>query len=274
MPFLVYYQLRSKDQYLLSTLPFFFIYLTYNLLYSTGADITFFNTSTDLPLEKIFGLNNSRLKSILFTGLQATGLIVCTRMYLFGIVRNNYYRVFGDKLAIGISGFIPVYINDILKSFENLFGPRSISFLEVSDYKKSNNNNHLQASKSFLNPNSYNLSRLTKDLYLLADGKSIWQNINNSRRKIDSYDFIFVKSFKNLGNFFWRKIDNLIIDRFGPDGISNIIKKLSLYAVKFQSGFIYQYAFIMLLGFSILLTFLIIKSVSYTHLTLPTKRIV
>ncbi len=73
------------------------------------------------------------------------------------------------------------------------------------------------------------------------------------------YDFIFVKSFKNLGTFFWRKIDNLIIDRFGPDGISNIIKKISLYAVKFQSGFIYQYAFIMLLGFSILLTFLIIK---------------
>jgi len=73
------------------------------------------------------------------------------------------------------------------------------------------------------------------------------------------YDFIFVKSFKNLGNFLWRKIDNLIIDRFGPDGISNIIKKCSLYAVKFQSGFIYQYAFIMLLGFSILLTFLIIK---------------
>tara|TARA_B100001121_G_scaffold153243_1_gene133889 strand:+ start:3736 stop:5649 length:1914 start_codon:yes stop_codon:yes gene_type:complete len=73
------------------------------------------------------------------------------------------------------------------------------------------------------------------------------------------YDFIFVKSLKSLGNFFWRKIDNSIIDRFGPDGISNIIKKFSLYAVKFQSGFIYQYAFIMLLGFSLLLTFLIIK---------------
>ena len=41
--------------------------------------------------------------------------------------------------------------------------------------------------------------------------------------------------------------------------ISNIIKKFSLHAAKFQSGFIYQYAFIMLLGFSILLTFLIIK---------------
>ena len=73
------------------------------------------------------------------------------------------------------------------------------------------------------------------------------------------YDFLFVRSLKNLGNFFWRKIDNSIIDRFGPDGISNIIKKLSFYAVKLQSGFIYQYAFMMLLGFSLLLTYLIIK---------------
>ena len=47
-------------------------------------------------------------------------------------------------------------------------------------------------------PNSYNLSRLTKDLYLLADGKSIWQNINNSRRKIDSYDFIFINGIHSL----------------------------------------------------------------------------
>ena len=37
---------------------------------------------------------------------------------------------------------------------------------------------------------------------------------------------------------------------FGPDGISNVIKKLSNKAVKFQSGYIYQYAFIMLLGLS------------------------
>jgi len=50
-----------------------------------------------------------------------------------------------------------------------------------------------------------------------------------------------------------------IIDRFGPDCISKIIKILSLKATKFQSGFIYQYAFIMLLGFSAILTFLIIN---------------
>ena len=55
------------------------------------------------------------------------------------------------------------------------------------------------------------------------------------------------------------KIDLNFIDRFGPDGISSLIKIISSIAVKFQNGFIYHYAFVMLLGFSALLTFLILK---------------
>ena len=73
------------------------------------------------------------------------------------------------------------------------------------------------------------------------------------------YDFIFIKTSKKAGLFLWKIIDIKIIDRFGPDGISLLIKKISIKANKFQSGYIYQYAFIMLLGLSALLTFLIIK---------------
>ena len=73
------------------------------------------------------------------------------------------------------------------------------------------------------------------------------------------YDYIFIKPFKKVGYFLWKKIDVGVIDRLGPDGISNLVKYFSSKAVKFQSGFIYQYAFVMLIGFSILLTFLIIK---------------
>ena len=73
------------------------------------------------------------------------------------------------------------------------------------------------------------------------------------------YDFIFVKPCKNLGIFFWKKIDIGLIDRFGPDGISDFVKNLSQKATKFQSGYIYQYAFMMLIGFTFLLTYLIIK---------------
>jgi len=72
------------------------------------------------------------------------------------------------------------------------------------------------------------------------------------------YDLIFVKSSKKIGLFFWKTVDIKFIDRFGPNGISNLIKNFSLKAIKFQSGFIYQYAFIMLLSFSALLTFLIL----------------
>jgi len=73
------------------------------------------------------------------------------------------------------------------------------------------------------------------------------------------YDVLFVRSSKKIGLFLWKFFDLKIIDGFGPDGISAIIKRFSIKANKFQSGFIYQYAFVMLLGFSALLTFLIVK---------------
>ena len=73
------------------------------------------------------------------------------------------------------------------------------------------------------------------------------------------YDYLFVNPSKKIGLYFWKKIDSRFIDRFGPDGISALIKSISLLAVKFQNGFIYHYAFVMLLGFSALLTFLILK---------------
>ena len=61
-----------------------------------------------------------------------------------------------------------------------------------------------------------------------------------------------------IGKFVWKQIAGSVIDRLGPDGISKVIKNFSARAVKFQSGYIYQYAFIMLLGFSVLLTLLIL----------------
>ncbi len=73
------------------------------------------------------------------------------------------------------------------------------------------------------------------------------------------YETLFVKSSKKFGLFLWKFFDVKVIDGFGPDGISAIIKRISIKANKFQSGYIYQYAFIMLLGFSAFLTFLIVK---------------
>jgi NADH-quinone oxidoreductase subunit L len=73
------------------------------------------------------------------------------------------------------------------------------------------------------------------------------------------YEAIFVKPSKKIGLFLWKFFDLKIIDGFGPDGLSALIKKFSIKANKFQSGLIYQYAFVMLVGFSALLTYLIVK---------------
>jgi len=73
------------------------------------------------------------------------------------------------------------------------------------------------------------------------------------------YNILFIQSSKRIGLFFWKIVDVNIIDKFGPDGISSLIKSLSFKASKFQSGFIYQYAFIILIGLSGLLTFLILN---------------
>ena len=73
------------------------------------------------------------------------------------------------------------------------------------------------------------------------------------------YEKIFVNPAKKVGSLFWKKGDVGIIDRFGPDGISKLVKTISNKTGRLQSGFIYDYAFVMLLGLSILLTYLILK---------------
>ena len=73
------------------------------------------------------------------------------------------------------------------------------------------------------------------------------------------YDSLFVKPTKKIGSFFWKTGDIGTIDRFGPDGISKLIKIISNKAGRLQTGFIYDYAFVMLIGLSILLTYLILN---------------
>ena len=93
---------------------------------------------------------------------------------------------------------------------------------------------------------------------LIEQNRPFYLFLKNKWYFDEFYEFIFIKPLKFLGYFFWKKVDGSIIDKFGPDGISKIIKNFSIKAVKFQSGFIYQYAFVMLLGFSLLLTLLIL----------------
>jgi NADH-quinone oxidoreductase subunit L len=98
-------------------------------------------------------------------------------------------------------------------------------------------------------PNQF--AQLNKPLYNFLVNKWYFDEL---------YNILFIQSSKKIGLFFWKIIDVKTIDKFGPDGISSFIKILSVKASKFQSGFIYQYAFMILIGFSAILTFLILNS--------------
>ena len=96
-------------------------------------------------------------------------------------------------------------------------------------------------------------------LQIVSVNKPLYNFLLNKWYFDELYDVLIVNPLKKFGLFLWKFFDVKVIDRFGPDGISVLIKKFSLKANKFQSGYIYHYAFIMLLGFSALLTFLIVK---------------
>jgi NADH-quinone oxidoreductase subunit L len=110
-------------------------------------------------------------------------------------------------------------------------------------------------------PIAYYLFVKNKDLpnQFVHSNKPLYNFLVNKWYFDELYDIIFVQSSKKVGLFFWKIVDLRIIDKFGPDGLSLLIKNLSLKASKFQSGFIYQYAFMILIGLSALLTFLILQ---------------
>ena len=106
--------------------------------------------------------------------------------------------------------------------------------------------------------------------YLYLKDKTILDGVKNSNLPLynfllnkwyidEIYDFAFINPLKKIGTFFWKKGDQDTIDRFGPDGISKVIKYISNNAVQFQSGYIYDYAFVMLIGLSALITYLILN---------------
>ncbi|MGF7004950.1 NADH-quinone oxidoreductase subunit L [Aminobacter sp. BE322] len=74
------------------------------------------------------------------------------------------------------------------------------------------------------------------------------------------YDFLFVRPAKWLGRFLWKKGDGWLIDGFGADGISARVVDVTSRVVKLQSGYLYHYAFAMLIGVAALVTWMMLGS--------------
>jgi NADH-quinone oxidoreductase subunit L len=68
------------------------------------------------------------------------------------------------------------------------------------------------------------------------------------------YDFLFVRPAKRLGRLLWLGGDGRVIDGLGPDGVSRRVVDIAGRVVALQTGYVYHYAFAMLIGVALLTT--------------------
>jgi NADH-quinone oxidoreductase subunit L len=90
------------------------------------------------------------------------------------------------------------------------------------------------------------LARAFRPLYLFLLNKWYFDEL---------YDALFVRPAKWLGLLLWKQGDGRVIDGLGPDGVSARVLDAARRVVKLQTGYVYHYAFAMLIGLAILITF-------------------
>jgi NADH-quinone oxidoreductase subunit L len=89
---------------------------------------------------------------------------------------------------------------------------------------------------------------------LARDHQLLYRFLLNKWYFDELYDFIFVRPAKWLGYTLWKRGDGWLIDGFGPDGVSARVLDVTRNVVRLQTGYLYHYAFTMLIGAAVLIT--------------------
>jgi NADH-quinone oxidoreductase subunit L len=93
---------------------------------------------------------------------------------------------------------------------------------------------------------------------LAAQHRGLYAFLLNKWYFDELYDFLFVRPAMWLGRFLWKKGDGWLIDGFGPDGVSARVMDMTQRVVKLQTGYLYHYAFAMLIGVAALVTWMML----------------
>ncbi len=89
---------------------------------------------------------------------------------------------------------------------------------------------------------------------LARDQKPLYEFLLNKWYFDEIYDFLFVRPIMRLGRLLWKGGDGFIIDGFGPDGVSARVLDVTRSVVRLQTGYLYHYAFAMMIGVAAAIT--------------------
>jgi NADH-quinone oxidoreductase subunit L len=98
------------------------------------------------------------------------------------------------------------------------------------------------------------ISRPYLPVELASQHRLLYEFLLNKWYFDELYDLIFVRPAKWLGRFLWKQGDGFVIDGLGPDGVSARVLDVTRNVVRLQSGYLYHYAFAMLIGVAGLIT--------------------
>ena len=93
---------------------------------------------------------------------------------------------------------------------------------------------------------------------IARDNPALYRFLLNRWYFDELYDRAIVRPSMWLGQFFWKQGDGRTIDGLGPDGIASRVLQLANGAKRVQSGFLYHYAFAMLIGVALLVTYMML----------------
>ena len=104
------------------------------------------------------------------------------------------------------------------------------------------------------------------NLNKLADLKkrfySIYNFILNKWYFDELYNKVFVLPLYNLGKFLWTRIDQGIIDKYLPNGSASIVSTISKAFKRIQTGYIFDYTFIIISGFTLFISIIFYISIT------------
>jgi len=89
---------------------------------------------------------------------------------------------------------------------------------------------------------------------LARQHQPLYQFLLNKWYFDEIYDAILVRPTIRLGRLLWKGGDGWLIDGFGPDGVSARVLDVTRNVIRLQTGYLYHYAFAMLIGAAIFIT--------------------
>ncbi|TIL48675.1 NADH-quinone oxidoreductase subunit L [Mesorhizobium sp.] len=93
---------------------------------------------------------------------------------------------------------------------------------------------------------------------LAAQHRGLYAFLLNKWYFDELFDFLFVRPAKRLGHFLWKTGDGTVIDGLGPDGVSARVVDVTNRVIKLQTGYLYHYAFAMLIGVAAFVTWMML----------------